>query len=45
MDQNKILVVEDEPKLNRLLREVLSSVGYTVIAETTGKGALQLHAQ
>lgn len=41
MEQNKILVVEDEPKLNRLLYEVLSSVGYTVTSDTTGKGAIE----
>ena len=41
MNERKILVVEDEPKLNRLLQEVLSSVGYTVIVDNTGKGAIE----
>ena len=37
MNHHRILVVDDEPKLVRLVREVLNAAGYTVL--TTGNGA------
>jgi two-component system KDP operon response regulator KdpE len=39
-----ILVVDDEPKLVRLVREVLSAAGYRVIATGNGEQAVQLVA-
>lgn len=39
-----ILVVDDEPKLVRLLREVLNAAGYRVIATGNGVQAIQLVA-
>jgi two-component system KDP operon response regulator KdpE len=45
MPQNDtILVVDDEPRLLRLVREVLQAVGYRVIAAGDGKAALELLA-
>lgn len=38
----KILVVDDEPPIRELLREVLTSVGYTVIMAADGREALPM---
>jgi two-component system, OmpR family, KDP operon response regulator KdpE len=40
----KILVVDDEPKLVRLVREVLTATGYQVSAASSGKAAIELVA-
>ncbi|MBM2849982.1 MAG: DNA-binding response regulator, partial [Anaerolineales bacterium] len=37
MAQTRILIVDDEPKLVRLVREVVTAVGYS--AFSTGSGA------
>ncbi len=39
-----ILIVEDEPKLVRLLREVLTAVGYSVVTAGDGERAIELVA-
>ncbi len=42
MDQNDcVLVVDDEPRLVRLVREVLEAVGYRVVAAGDGRTALE----
>ncbi len=41
MESARILVVDDEPKLVRLLNEVLSAVGYSVTTASTGKEAIE----
>jgi two-component system KDP operon response regulator KdpE len=40
----KILVVEDEPRVVRLVSEVLKAVGYQVIAATSGGPAIEMVA-
>ncbi|KAA3644195.1 MAG: DNA-binding response regulator [Chloroflexi bacterium] len=40
----RILVVDDEPKLQRLVREVLIASGYTVLAANTGAKAIEMIA-
>jgi two-component system KDP operon response regulator KdpE len=40
----KILVVEDEPRVVRLVSEVLGAVGYRVVAAATGKSAIEMFA-
>ena len=40
----KILVVEDEPRVVRLVSEVLKAVGYQVVAATSGRAALEMVA-
>jgi two-component system KDP operon response regulator KdpE len=40
----KILVVDDEPRVVRLVSEVLKAVGYQVIAATSGKSGLEMLA-
>ncbi len=40
----RILVVDDEPKLVRLVREVLTATGYHVTAASSGKAAVELVA-
>jgi two-component system KDP operon response regulator KdpE len=40
MDET-ILVVEDEPRVMRLVSEVLQAVGYRVIAVSSGRGAIE----
>jgi len=40
----KILVVEDEPRVVRLVSEVLEAVGYQVIAATSGGPAIEMVA-
>ena len=39
-----ILVVEDEPRILRLVREVLKAVGYEVIAANNGTAAIEMAA-
>lgn len=41
MKQAKILVVDDEPKLMRLLQEVLTATGYQVVTARTGKETIE----
>lgn len=41
MRKETILVVDDEPRLVRLVREVLTAVGYEVLSAGEGKGALE----
>ncbi|MBM4466359.1 MAG: response regulator transcription factor [Chloroflexi bacterium] len=40
----KILVVDDEPRVVRLVSEVLKSVGYQMIAAASGKSAIEMVA-
>ena len=40
----KILVVEDEPRVVRLVSEVLKAVGYRVVAAATGDSAIEMFA-
>jgi len=44
MSEARILVVEDEPKLVRLVREVLSATGYEVLTTNKGAQAVELAA-
>lgn len=44
MTQPRILVVDDEPKLVRLLREVLTGTGYAVMSTGRGEDAIQMAA-
>lgn len=44
MELQKILIVDDEPKLVRLIQEVLSASGYQVIVARTGKRAVEMAA-
>jgi len=41
---DKILVVDDEPRVVRLVSEVLKAVGYQVIAANNGKSAIEMVA-
>ena len=41
MTQTRILVVDDEPKLVRLVREILTAVHYQVLAACSGMNALE----
>jgi len=41
---DKILVVDDQPRLVRLVREVLQAVGYAVVAANTGETAIDMAA-
>jgi len=40
----KILVVDDEPRVVRLVNEVLRAIGYQVIAAASGKSAIEMVA-
>jgi two-component system KDP operon response regulator KdpE len=40
----KILVVEDEPRVVRLVSEVLKAVGYRVVAAASGQSAIEMFA-
>jgi two-component system KDP operon response regulator KdpE len=40
----KILVVEDEPRVVRLVSEVLKAVGYRVVAAASGESAIEMFA-
>lgn len=42
MSKIRILIVEDEPKLVRLISEVLSSTGYSIITARSGEQALEI---
>jgi two-component system KDP operon response regulator KdpE len=44
MPEARILVVDDEPKLVRLVREVLSASGFTVLTAHSGEQAVELAA-
>ena len=44
MRKEKILIVDDEPKLVRLVREVLLATGYDVVAASSGDQAVELAA-
>lgn len=44
MSPSRILVVDDEPKLVRLLREVLTATGYKVSAACSGDQAIEMVA-
>jgi two-component system KDP operon response regulator KdpE len=42
--EEKILIVDDEPRVVRLVSEVLKAVGYQVIAAASGKSAIEMVA-
>jgi DNA-binding response OmpR family regulator len=42
MNQDLILIVDDEPKLVRLVTEVLRATGYHVISSSNGEQAIEL---
>ncbi len=42
--KSRILVVDDEPKLVRLLREVFTATGFEVLAASSGENAVQMAA-
>lgn len=44
MDKGRILVVDDEPKLVRLVREVITATGYEVLSAARGDEAIELVA-
>lgn len=44
MTAARILVVDDEPKLVRLVREVLTATGYSVLSTGSGESAIELVA-
>ena len=44
MAQTRILIVDDEPKLVRLVREVVSAVGYSALSTASGERAIELVA-
>jgi two-component system KDP operon response regulator KdpE len=44
MNKGRILVVDDEPKLVRLVREVLTATGYEVLSAARGKKAIEMVA-
>lgn len=44
MSNNRILIVDDEPKLVRLVREVLLATGYEVLAASSGDQAIEMVA-
>jgi len=41
MNKSRILVVDDDPRLVRLVREVLTAAGYEVIASSDGEHAIE----
>ena len=41
MGQKRILIVDDEPRLVHLVREVLTATGYEVLAVSTGFHAIE----
>src|SRR3954447_18640480 len=45
MSQNRILVVEDNPKNLKLVRDVLTHSGYEVIEATSGEDGVRLARQ
>jgi len=44
MSEAKILVVDDEPKLVRLVREVLTATGFAVMSTGSGENAIEMAA-
>jgi two-component system, OmpR family, KDP operon response regulator KdpE len=42
--ETRILVVDDEPKIVRLLREVLTATGFTVLSTGSGESAVKMAA-
>jgi two-component system KDP operon response regulator KdpE len=44
MTQTRILIVDDEPKLVRLVREVLTASGFAVFSTGSGENAVQMAA-
>jgi two-component system KDP operon response regulator KdpE len=44
MSETRILVVDDEPKLVRLVREVLTATGYSVLSTGNGEAAIEMAA-
>ena len=44
MSQARILVVDDEPKLVRLVREVLTATGFEVLSTGNGESAIEMAA-
>ena len=44
MTEARILVVDDEPKLVRLVREVLTATGYAVMSTGSGENAVEMAA-
>jgi two-component system KDP operon response regulator KdpE len=44
MSEARILVVDDEPKLVRLVREILTATGYEVLAACNGSHAIEMIA-
>ena len=44
MSLGRILIVDDEPKLIHLLREILQATGYDVLAASSGNPALEMAA-
>jgi two-component system KDP operon response regulator KdpE len=44
MTEARILVVDDEPKLVRLVKEVLTATGYAVMSTASGENAVQMAA-
>ena len=44
LDRQRILIVDDDPKLIRLLREVLSAAGYDVLTGSSGSQAIETAA-
>jgi two-component system KDP operon response regulator KdpE len=44
MTEARILVVDDEPKLVRLVREVLTATGYAVMSTGSGENAVEMTA-
>jgi two-component system KDP operon response regulator KdpE len=41
MQKTRVLVVDDEPKMVRLVREILSAAGYEVLAACSGEQAIE----
>jgi two-component system KDP operon response regulator KdpE len=41
MDKERILIVDDDPRLIRLVREVLSAAGFQVLTSSSGEAAIQ----
>ena len=44
MTETRILVVDDEPKLVRLVREVLTATGFSVLSTGSGEAAIEMAA-
>jgi two-component system KDP operon response regulator KdpE len=45
MHKTRVLVVDDEPKMVRLVREILTAAGYEILAACSGEQAIELGAQ